>query len=43
MGKGKKMKSKDEKSADREKSITTTKFSKRLLGRTKKSSSGRKG
>lgn len=43
MGLGKKTKPKNQKSADRKKSITKTKFSKRLLGRTaKKSSSGRK-
>jgi hypothetical protein len=42
MGLGKKTKSKYQKSEDRKKSITTTKFSKRLLGRTaKRNSSGR--
>jgi hypothetical protein len=38
MGKGKKIKSKSQKSADREKSITEPKFSKRLLGRQNKKS-----
>jgi hypothetical protein len=38
MGQGKKTKSKNQKSADREKPITEPKFSKRLLGRQNKKS-----